>query len=92
MKNTTFGSSKAAIDLARILSDNKKYSRKVSSLLTTFNKRLSLLQNINDKKFKLCLMILIKSAALELVESYPDEIKRFTKNVLIANYRNELKK
>jgi hypothetical protein len=88
MKETTFGNTTAAINLVNILTKfSNKYTKKVGRSLDKFTRGLRQIQMINDLDIKLSMMSLWRKAALEQTENLPDEIKRFTKNVLIAKYR-----
>lgn len=93
MKETTFGNTKAAISLVNVLTKfSNKYTKKVGRLLDKFTRGLQQIQMINDLDIKLSMMSLWRKAALEQTENLPDEIKRFTKNILIAKYREIIRK
>ena len=93
MDKTTFGDSQAAIDLAKILEkfDNNKYTKKVGRHFERYGKGLSELKFIRDKNIQSFMAILWRDAMLERTENFPDEIKRFVKNVMAGQYRAFLK-
>jgi hypothetical protein len=90
MNINTFGNFKSAQDLAQILEKDKRNRRKVAGLLTdysTLNYQIYLLAR--DLKFREELYRLLKEDFIRRIDNsnWTDEIKTFTKAVIITRYR-----
>lgn len=86
----TFGKTDASIRLEKLLDGNPAARRKISTLLSKYTNRLLLLTQAKDiDTVNLCLSLL-KEHAIQCInskENISDEIKSYTKNIIIMRYR-----
>ena len=88
MDKTTFGKIKATIELVKILEKyEKKDTNKVGRVLEGLGRAFNY---IKEKDIPLFLVEPWKNRMIERTEIFPDEIKRFMKNIIIGQYRKFL--
>lgn len=89
----TFGNYEAAIILAKLLSSERSRNRrKITCLIVDFNYTLRNLMTLDNSTIKKRLAYLSYKHSRNVCEkmSVSNEIKRFTHNVICANYRKYL--
>lgn len=82
--NTTFGNSPASLYLYKVVENDGKIRRKISSKLSEFSKRISHIEDIKDPRTKSLLRKLIYIHFKDLVMSWTCNpvVKTLTLNVL----------
>lgn len=90
---TPFGSTDAAITLAKIVENDRRSRRYVSSTLSEFNHLLVVARQMNDYHISRYVYNLIRDEFLQRIEATdkPLEIKSYLKNVLISHFRKHVK-
>jgi hypothetical protein len=93
MKETTFGSFPAAKILAGLLDKNKKAAHKISSITNDFESTLAELKAIKTRRIRKKIMLLWLDKTRSNVEqlNIPDEIKKFTLNVISTIFKKQYK-
>ena len=95
MDQFTFGKSKAAIELARMLSldENNKFSEKVKRFLDNFNRGIAEFLSIEDDAVRRRAIGLWRQDCFSSLDKaiLPDEIRSFTKCVADTKYKKALK-
>ena len=89
MKNT-FGSTKAAQELERLLADNPSARRKVSRLLSSFTSKLFNITGAKDPGTVITCMHLLRDytmARVDIQKNLSPEMRSYTKNVVAYRYR-----
>ena len=89
MKNS-FGKTKASLRLEKLVSNNRSARRKVSSLLSEFTMQMMAIMLARDSgTVRLCLKLLRQHTInrIDIIKSLNNEIKMYTKNVVIGRYR-----
>ena len=79
----TYGSSKAAVVLAKLVGDNKNYSRRVSRCFQDFTTGINAIYQIKDKEIRneVCYMWLKKHKERALNSNLPEAIRTYLANV-----------
>jgi hypothetical protein len=95
MVDTTFGSFPAAKTLISILikTDSKRITNKVGAAISDFRETLKELENIKEPRIKKRLSQMWKEESKKIIEALklPDEVNRFTLNVISSIYKENLK-
>jgi len=93
LKAHTFGKSKAAQDLAKILSENPKQIRKSQKFSSDFNHGIHQIGHIPDRGVRTAVLQGWRDRQLAHVKAsvLTDEVKRFLCNVMSCHYREALK-
>lgn len=88
----TFGNSDCAQNLVKILNElnDKKVTTNISRFLTSNNKIIHVLSNIEDNEVQQTLYQLYKSSLSQVDIKVPEKIKTHAINVLVGRLRDEV--
>jgi phage-related protein len=90
MDKKTLGHTKASEEMVNIIGDDKRLSKKISSLMNDFNRGVKEIRKIEDREIRIRLFHMWTESFIINSHSFRSDVSNFLQNMIKAKHREYL--